>query len=78
MINLAIYSCFSKSFIVLLCSDQVAFHFIENLALYLVIILAKAYVQKHLSRQNLFISLFKTFGILDNAIDTETECDDPF
>ena len=42
-------SCFSKSFIVLLLPDQVAFHFIVNLAFYLSIILAKAYAQKHLS-----------------------------
>ena len=28
--------------------------------------------------QILFIPLFKTFGILDNAIGTKTECDDPF
>ena len=62
----------------LLCSDQVALHFIENLAFYLFIILAKAYVQKHLSKQNLFVSQFKTFGILDNASDLEAECDDPF
>lgn len=78
MINLAIYSCFSKNFIILPCSDQIAFHLVVNLAYYLVIILAKAYVQKHLSKQDLFISLFKTFGILDNASDLETECDDPF
>ena len=77
MINLANYSCFGKSFIVLLRSDQLAFHFVVNLAFYLVIILAKA-IQKHLSGHNLFISLFKTFGILDNASDLKTECDDPF
>ena len=28
--------------------------------------------------QILFIPLFKTFGILDNASDLETDCDDPF
>ena len=28
--------------------------------------------------QDLFISLFKAFGILDNANDSETEYDDPF
>ena len=62
MTKLENYSRFSQSFIVLLCSDQVAYHFIENLAFYLIIILAKVYVQKHLSNSDFNKGEWRSLG----------------
>ena len=52
---------FSKSFIVLLLPDQVAFHFIVNLAFYLPIILAKAHAQKYLTNSGFNHSSVQSF-----------------
>ena len=64
----------------LCCSVLIKQHFILLRILHFIWLL---FLQKLMFRsiyqiQILFIPLFKTFGILDNAIDTETECDDPF
>jgi hypothetical protein len=62
----------------LLGSDHTTLHVIENLALYLLIIPATAYVRNQLSNHNFYMSLLKKLlEYQDNEICSETEFYDP-
>jgi hypothetical protein len=59
--------------------ENTTLHAFENLALYLLMIPAIAYVQSQFSNQNFYMSLLKKLlEYLDNEICPETEVYDPF